>query len=93
MSALIKRIIRVSQILTYRTFNTKNVKLRTFSVRAIPFVTDFFVMNDYTVESVEHMTHQVVLCESATLLFQLATILYNVSVPKSFENLDQIQNE
>ena len=82
MHSLIRRVIRVSQILTYKTFNTRNVKLRTFGARAVPFVTEFMITQDYSLDSVEHMASQVAVCETATLMFQLATILYNVSVLK-----------
>lgn len=85
---MISRVLRVSQVISYKTFNVKNLKTRTFTARIVPFVSEFVFMHDYSLESVEHMAREVAVGESATLLFQIATVLYNLSAFKSDDSND-----
>lgn len=85
---MISRVLRVSQVIGYKTFNTKNFKTRTFTARIVPFISELVLMQDYSFESVEHMAREVAIGESATLLFQIATVLYNLSDFKSDETND-----
>ena len=80
MGSKINRIARVSYIIGKRSVRLRTSKFRTASTRFIPYMVDIVNSDDYSINSLEYFLDTIAKAEAITLVVQIATIVYNLSL-------------